>query len=187
VRRGLTLATLCAAVLAAAATAPPSGQAGTAVKPHLRAPHACGRTPHKRPRIRHVIVMVLENKPFPKIIGRAPFITSLAYRCGLAANYHHNARVSLPNYLAMTSGSTHGLRRNCTPHQCRVRGPSIFTQLAHHNKTWRVYQESMPGRCRGGRRGSTRRDTTRPCTTGGSETGSAAATSSRSAHARAAP
>ena len=145
--RGLTLATLCAAVLAAAATAPPAGLADTAANPHLLAPHACGRTPHKRPLIRHVIVVVLENHPYPTIIGRAPFITSLAHRCGLAANYHQNARVSLPNYLAMTSGSTHGLRRNCTPRQCSVGGPSIFTQLARHTKKWRAYQESMPGRC----------------------------------------
>ena len=32
-----------------------------------------------------MIVMVLENHPYPKIIGHAPFITSLAHRCGLAA------------------------------------------------------------------------------------------------------
>jgi hypothetical protein len=103
------------------------------VRPHLRAPHACARTPHKRPRIRHVIVVVLENHPYPKIIGRAPFITALAHRCGLAANYHHNARVSLPNYLAMTSGSTHGLRRNCTPKQCPIGGPSLFTHNLCHD------------------------------------------------------
>lgn len=146
-RRSLTLTTLCAALIAAAAAAPPAVLADTAATPHLRAPHACGRTPHKRPRIRHVIVIVLENHPYPKIIGHAPFITSLAHRCGLAANYHHNAKVSLPNYLAMTSGATHGLRRDCTPKQCSLGGPSIFTQLARHHKRWRVYEESMPGRC----------------------------------------
>ena len=145
-RRRLALATLFALITAPAA-APPAALADVAVKPHLLAPHACGRTPHKKPRIRHVIVIVLENHPYPKIIGRAPFITSLAHRCGLAANYHHNAKVSLPNYLAMTSGSTHGLRRNCTPKQCHIRGPSIFTQLARHHMKWRAYQESMPGRC----------------------------------------
>jgi len=147
VTRGLALAAICVAVLAASATAPPAGRADTAPGPHLLAPHACGRTPHKRPRIRHVIVIVLENHPYPRIIGRAPFITALAHRCGLAADYHHNAKVSLPNYLAMTSGSTHGLRRDCPPKQCPIRGPSIFTQLARHDKKWRVYQESMPGRC----------------------------------------
>lgn len=144
--RRLRLLSIGVAVLAALATAP-TAMADTAPAPHLRAPHACGRTPHKRPRIRHVIVIVLENHTYPAIIGRAPFITSLARRCGLAADYHHNAKVSLPNYLAMTSGSTHGLHRNCTPKQCPVGGPSIFTQLARHNKKWRAYQESMPGRC----------------------------------------
>jgi phospholipase C len=147
VNRRLALAAICGAVVAASGTAPPASLADTAPRPHLLAPHACGRTPHKRPRIRHVIVIVLENKTYPRIIGRAPFITALAHRCGLAADYHHNAKVSLPNYLAMTSGSTHGLRRNCPPMHCPIRGPSIFTQLARHNKKWRVYQESMPGRC----------------------------------------
>jgi phospholipase C len=150
VRRRAGLAVVCAAMAAPGATAPEDGLAETAAKPrpHLLAPHACGRTPHKRPRIRHVVVIVLENHPFPRIIGHAPFITALAHRCGLALRYHHNATVSLPNYLAMTSGSKHGLHRNCTPRQCSVRGPSIFTQLARHSKKWRVYQESMPGRCR---------------------------------------
>jgi phosphatidylinositol-3-phosphatase len=146
--RGTVLAAFCTATLAAGAGAPAAGLAEeVAADPKLRAPHACGRTPHKRPKIRHVIVIVFENHTFPQIIGRAPFLTSLAHRCGLAVNYHHNARVSLPNYLAMTSGSTHGLRRNCTPRQCPIRGPSIFTQLARHDKKWRVYQESMPTRC----------------------------------------
>jgi len=145
--RRTALAALATAVLAAGATTPEAGLADRSAVPHLLAPHACGRTPHRRPAIRHVVVIVLENHPFPKIIGHAPFITSLAHRCGLATNYHHNAKVSLPNYLAMTSGSTHGLRQDCTPKQCPIRGSSIFTQLAKHDRKWRVYEESMPGRC----------------------------------------
>ena len=146
-RRRLALTALCIAVLLAGATAVPAGLADTTPRPHLLVPHPCGRMPHKRPAIRHVIVMVLENKPITKIIGHTGFITALAHRCGLAANYHHNARVSLPNYLAMTSGSTHGLHKNCPSKKCSIRGPSIFTQLARHGKKWRVYQESMPRRC----------------------------------------
>jgi phospholipase C len=145
--RRTALAATFAVMLAAGAIAPAVGAADSGAVPHLRAPHACGRTPHQRPRIRHVIVIVLENHPAPAIIGHAPFITSLAHRCGYAARYHQNAKVSLPNYLAMTSGSIHGLRRDCMPKACPIRGPSIFTQLAHHGKKWRVYQESMPGRC----------------------------------------
>jgi len=55
---------------------------------------------------------------------------------GLAANYHHNARVSLPNYLAMTSGSTLlrttervlGIRR-CLGKACSARGLSKAFRL----------------------------------------------------------
>jgi phospholipase C len=178
--RRTALAATCAVMLAAGATAPAVGAADSGAVPHLRAPRACGRTPRQRPRIRHVIVIVLENHPAPAIIGHAPFITSLAHRCGYAARYHHNAKVSLPNYLAMTSGSIHGLRRDCMPKECPIRGSSIFTQLAHHGKKWRVYQESMPGRC-ARRRGSTPPATTRRSITGGSATGNAESTSSRSA------
>src|SRR5689334_21636498 len=115
-RSRLALGALCIAVLTADGTAVPAGLADATPRPHLLVPHhPCGRMAHKRPAIRHVIVMVLENKPITKIIGHAGFITALAHRCGLAGNYHHNARVSLPNYLAMTSGSTHGLHKNCPP------------------------------------------------------------------------
>ena len=135
-----------------------------------------------------MIVIVLENHTYPAIIGRAPFITSLAHRCGLAADYHHNAKVSLPNYLAMTSGSTHGLRRNCTPKQCSVRGPSIFTQLAAPPQEVARLPGVDAGPVRpGDRPASTPPGTTRPSTTGGSDTASAAATSSRSARAAQAP
>jgi hypothetical protein len=119
--RRTALAATCAVMLAAGATARAVGAADSGAVPHLRAPRACGRTPRQRPRIRHVIVIVLENHPAPAIIGHAPFITSLAHRCGYAARYHHNAKVSLPNYLAMTSGSIHGLRRDCMPKECHPR------------------------------------------------------------------
>src|SRR5437762_2237061 len=106
----------CTAALAAAAATPPAGLADpVAPAPAVKAPAACGRTPHKRPRIRHVIVIVMENKSRSSIIGHAPFITALAHRCGQARNYWAITHPSLPNYLAMTSGSTHGLQDNCEP------------------------------------------------------------------------
>ena len=84
--RRTALAALATAALAAGATTSEAGLADRSAVPHLLAPHACGRTPHRRPAIRHVVVVVLENHPFPKIIGHAPFITSLARRCGLATS-----------------------------------------------------------------------------------------------------
>jgi hypothetical protein len=80
-------------------------------------------------------------------------MTALARRCGLATNYHAITHPSLPNYLAMTSGGTHGIRSDCQPLQCPIRGPNLFTQASRHGLRWRSYAESMPSPCYRGSRG----------------------------------
>jgi hypothetical protein len=119
----------------------------------VTAPHACGRTPHTRPRIRHVIVIVMENHSRSSVIGPAPFATALAHRCGQATNYWAITHPSLPNYLAMTSGSTHGVRSDCSPTECPIRGHNLFSQLGRHHRKWRAYDESMGEPCQLGTSG----------------------------------
>jgi phospholipase C len=55
---------------------------------------------------------------------------------------------SLPNYLAMTSGSTHGVRNDANPSAHRIPGSSIFSQVAAARLRWATYAESMPSVCR---------------------------------------
>jgi phosphatidylinositol-3-phosphatase len=143
VRRPATILLLATALGIAASSAVAAGSA----RPAVTAPAACGRTPHRAPVIRHVIVVVMENASYSQVIGHGPFITALAKRCGRATNYHGVSHPSLPNYLAMTSGSTHGIRTDCMPTACPQRGPSIFSQLSHHHLNWRSYAESMPAAC----------------------------------------
>ena len=95
----------------------------------------------------------MENHSSSQVIGQAPFMTALAQRCGLATNYHAITHPSLPNYLAMTSGSTHGIRSDCHPAQCPVHGPNLFSQAGRHGLRWRSYAESMPSPCYRGSRG----------------------------------
>jgi phospholipase C len=121
--------------------------------PVASAPAACGQSARRAPVIHRVIVVVMENHSYSDIIGHAPFITSLAHRCGLANNYHAVGHPSLPNYLAMTSGSTHGTTSDCTPSECPMPGPSIFSQVTNHHLRWRSYAESMPGSCDTGSNG----------------------------------
>jgi phosphatidylinositol-3-phosphatase len=121
--------------------------------PAVKASGACGRTAHQRPRIRHVVVIVMENHSRSSIIGHAPFLTALAHRCGQATDYSAVAHPSLPNYLAMTSGSTHGVHSDCDPTECPIRGPSVFSQLSRHHRKWRAYDESMAEPCQLGRSG----------------------------------
>jgi phosphatidylinositol-3-phosphatase len=107
-----------------------------------RAGHPCtGATPRG---YRHVILIVMENRGFDQVAGHSPFLNALGHRCGVAADYHAITHPSLPNYLALTSGSTQGLAgSDCSPGGgCRSGGPSIFGQTG-----WRAYAESMTGTC----------------------------------------
>ncbi len=138
-------ATLATTLLAAGG---PAATATGAAAPAVTAPAACGQAAGAaRPVINHVIVIVMENHSSDQIIGKAPFITSLANRCGRAANYRAITHPSLPNYLAMTSGGIHHIHSDCNPGSCPVRGLSIFSQVKRHGLRWRSYAESMPRSC----------------------------------------
>ena len=98
----------------------------------------------------HVIWIFMENHSFGTIIGakQAPYLNSLAAKCGLATNYHNISHPSLPNYVAATSGLGYsGIARfdsDCNPGKgCVTASASIFGQ----GETWRAYEESMPSNC----------------------------------------
>ena len=71
------------------------------------------------PSFDRVVVVVFENKEFDQVIGSpdAPAFRSLARRYALMTNYRAVAHPSLPNYLALVSGSTQGITSDCT--SCR--------------------------------------------------------------------
>jgi phosphatidylinositol-3-phosphatase len=107
---------------------------------------ACTGREHPPQTYRHVLVIVMENHSAGQILGGgAPYITRVARHCGTAAEYHALTHPSLPNYIAMTAGSTGGLTTDCTA--CRTNVPSIFRQLARRGRAWRGYAESMPRQC----------------------------------------
>jgi phosphatidylinositol-3-phosphatase len=95
----------------------------------------------------HVVVIVMENAEYGEVIGsgEAPYVNSLARRYGLATRSYAVAHPSLPNYLALTSGSTHGVLSDCTG--CAVAGPSIAEQLEAKGISWRAYLEGAPRPC----------------------------------------
>jgi hypothetical protein len=86
----------------------------------------------------------MENHGYSQVAGHSPFLNALAHRCGLASRYTAVSHPSLPNYLALVSGSTQGLDgSDCSPgSSCRSTGASIFSQTS-----WRAYAESMLGTC----------------------------------------
>jgi phosphatidylinositol-3-phosphatase len=105
----------------------------------------CG-TSSTPPTVEHVVWVVFENKNYGSIIGSpsAPFINTLADQCGLATNFFAERHPSLPNYIAMTSGSTQGITDNGGPSSHPLAVPSIFSQLG---LDWSSLQESMPSSC----------------------------------------
>jgi hypothetical protein len=88
----------------------------------------------------------MENHAYGSIIGSsgAPYVNQLAARCASASNVKAETHPSLPNYLAMTSGSTHGITDDDPPSSHPLAGPSIFSQLGDQ---WRALQESMRSNC----------------------------------------
>jgi phosphatidylinositol-3-phosphatase len=105
--------------------------------------HPCtGAAPPAR--YEHVVTIVMENHGFSQVAGHSPFLNTLARRCGLATAYRAVTHPSLPNYLALVSGSTQGLDgSDCSPGAgCQSSGESIFSQTG-----WKAYAESMPGSC----------------------------------------
>jgi phosphatidylinositol-3-phosphatase len=98
-------------------------------------------------RTSHVVTIVMENKEYDDVIGsrEAPYVNRLARRYGLATASYGVRHPSLPDYLALTSGSTHGIDSDCTG--CRVSGESIVDQLSGAGLTWKAYMEDLPHPC----------------------------------------
>jgi hypothetical protein len=96
------------------------------------------------PRPAHVLVVVMENHSYGQIIGTsaAPYINSLARTGALFTASHAVSHPSEPNYLALFSGSTHGL----TSDQCPVTftGANLGAALIAKHLTFKGFSENMP-------------------------------------------
>jgi hypothetical protein len=95
----------------------------------------------------HIAVIVMENEEYGDIIGSraTPFINHLADRFALAAAHFSIRHPSLPNYLALTGGSTFGISSDCT--DCSVSGDNLGSQLTAAGIPWRAYMEDLPAPC----------------------------------------
>ena len=100
------------------------------------------------PRIAHVVVIVFENHERRDVLGSgaAPTLEHLASLYAQAPAYDAVAHPSLPNYLALVSGSTHGVTTDCT--NCVQTGPTIGTQLSAKHLRWAAYAEGYPSSSR---------------------------------------
>jgi hypothetical protein len=89
----------------------------------------------------------MENENYGSIIGSssAPYINALASTYGLATDYTAISHPSLPNYIALTSGSTQGIADDSGPSSHPLSVPSIFSELPAGAS--RSLEQDMPSAC----------------------------------------
>jgi hypothetical protein len=131
------------ALLAVLALVPAACGSGAAAE-RVTVPVVPGRAPATRS---HVVVVVMENKERGQVLGAAaaPFLTRLARRGGTAADSYGVAHPSLPNYVALVSGSTQGITDDCTG--CTANAPNVADQLERAHRTWGAYLGGLPAPC----------------------------------------
>ncbi|MBO0871348.1 MAG: acid phosphatase, partial [Micromonosporaceae bacterium] len=93
----------------------------------------------------HVVVVVFENKAYSQVAGSggAPYLNQLAAGGLLFERFAAVAHPSEPNYLALFSGSTQGLRSDKCP--LSFPGvPTLASQLAAAGLSFVGYAEGLP-------------------------------------------
>ena len=106
---------------------------------------AQGRAPSRA--VTKLLVVIEENHSLSEMRVGMPYAYSLAQRYGYATNYHAIAHPSLPNYLAIVSGQTHGVTDDSPPSAHRLAGRTVFGQALAHGKTAAVYADGMRTAC----------------------------------------
>lgn len=135
------------------------GDAGSTLFP---AGTICNKTGHPLTppaTLKHLIVFLFENEDSASVTDNAsaPYMNSMIGECGSASQYLDNCfgdnLVSLPHYLALTSGSNCNTGLDAAGTGCitddgdatahTLTTTSIFAQAS----SWKAYQEAMPSAC----------------------------------------
>jgi phosphatidylinositol-3-phosphatase len=144
-----------AAVGCAGSGAAGAPSAGPATSPARSASARAPRPPHPVrpapaavtavPAPLHTVLVVMENHGYGEIIGNpaAPFINGLARRGVLFTRSYAITHPSEPNYLALFSGSAHGVTDDSCPHVFHA--PNLASDLAASGRSFTGYAEGLPG------------------------------------------
>src|SRR5438874_1297579 len=128
----VSLAVSCASPATSTSPSPPT------LRTESRTPSpAPSETP--APESAHVFVIVMENATLATAL-RSPTIERLAAKYQLVTNYNAVSSPSLPNYLAMPSGSTWGITDD-SYHALPAGG--LGAQLTAAGVSWRAYMEGL--------------------------------------------
>lgn len=96
------------------------------------------------PRVRHVFVIVMENRGARAILdgGGDPYLRALARRYAVDDAFYAVRHPSLPNYLALTAGTTFGVHSDSAPPT--LSGPNVTDALARAGRTFGAYMDGLP-------------------------------------------
>ena len=98
------------------------------------------------PRPDHIVIVVFENEGYRQVIGAAaaPYLTSLARAGANFTDAHGERHPSQPNYVALLSGSTHGITDDSCPQNLGDQ-PNLADQLLGSGRSFVGYSEDLPG------------------------------------------
>jgi phosphatidylinositol-3-phosphatase len=100
-----------------------------------------------RPHMDKVLTVVEENHSLAEMQHSMPYLYSVANRYAYASDYTAVSHPSLPNYLAISGGSTFDVGDDVGPSAHPISGPSVFGQALAAGKIAKVFAESMPADC----------------------------------------
>jgi phospholipase C len=137
---------LAAAFAAGAVVGPIAASARPVISssPGARAAQAQGQSP----RLTHVFVIMMENTQYKALLApsnpNTKFIQQLAATKGLATRYFGVTHVSLPNYIAATSGSNWGSNSDDTAQAPLFNHENLVDQFEAAHVSWKAYMENLP-------------------------------------------
>jgi len=135
------IAGMAAIVVVVAACATPDAPAVPVAALPPRPPATAGVHPSK------VLVVVEENHSASSAVQQMPYLAALADAYGQSTDYRAVAHPSLPNYLAITGGSTYGVTDDNAPASHPITEADVFDNAVTAGHTAKTYAESMPAPC----------------------------------------
>jgi hypothetical protein len=130
-------------------TAGPSSGSDAVQSPTLTPGPTAAPSPSSTPgptpvaaRISHVVVVWMENREATSVTASTmPYLYGLSQTYGRADQFYAVAHPSLPNYLALWSGSTHGVTDDAS---YDLAAPSLSSQMTAAGLSWRTYAQDYP-------------------------------------------
>jgi Phosphoesterase family. len=136
--RSATLPSAPSTSTAPSTTTAPSTPASTPTSP------GSGFRASTGPALQHLVIVMEENHSYSDIAGNssAPYLNELMAQGASLTDFFAITHPSQPNYVALFSGSTHGLTDDSCPHTFNA--ANLGSELRAAHRSFRGYSEGLP-------------------------------------------